>query len=211
MVNRIRDGRSFSTRRVVAIQHGREILSLLASFQVEEPGFDHQAPMPTVPGPDGLLSEMELTERIADRIPEALKAIALGERPIEIRPVSPLNVLRPERRPPVKHVWLRVPEALPDDPALHRYLLAYSSDFHLLLTALQPHGASWLTPGMKVASLDHAMWFHRTPRADDWVLYTMGSPSASGGRGLGTGRMFGADGELMASVAQEGMLRLKEL
>jgi len=207
MVNRIRDGRSFSTRRVVAIQHGREILSLLASFQVEEPGFDHQAPMPTVPGPDGLLSEMELTERIADRIPEALKAIALGERPIEIRPVSPLNVLRPERRPPVKHVWLRVPEALPDDPALHRYLLAYSSDFHLLLTALQPHGASWLTPGMKVASLDHAMWFHRPFRMDDWLLYTMESPSASGSRGLVRGQVFDRQGQLVASTTQEGLIR----
>jgi acyl-CoA thioesterase-2 len=206
MVNRIRDGRSFSTRRVVAIQHGREILSLLASFQVEEQGFDHQAPMPTVPGPDGLLSEMELTERIADRIPEALRAIALGERPIEIRPVSPLNVLRPERRPPVKHVWLRVPEALPDDPALHRYLLAYASDFHLL-TALQPHGASWLSPSMKVASLDHAMWFHRPFRMDDWLLYTMESPSASGSRGLVRGQVFDRQGVLVASTTQEGLIR----
>ncbi len=206
-VDRIRDGRSFTTRRVVAVQHGQAILSLSASFQLEEPGFDHHAPMPSVPGPDGLLSEGELAARLSERIPEPMRALVLAERPIEIRPVNPLNPLRPDRRPPVKHVWMRVPDPLPDAPALHRYLMAYASDFHLLLTALQPHGISWLTPGMQVASLDHAMWFHRPFRMDDWLLHTMESPSASGGRGLVRGQFFDAQGNLVASTCQEGLMR----
>lgn len=206
-VDRIRDGRSFTTRRVVAVQHGQAILSLSASFQVDEPGFDHQVPMPSVPGPEGLLDERSLAERIAERIPESFRAIALAERPIEVRPVNPLNALRPDRRPPVKHVWMRVPEALPDDPALHRYLLAYASDFHLLLTALQPHGASWLSRRMQVASLDHALWIHRPFRFDDWLLYTMESPSANGAKGLVQGRFYDRAGHLVASTCQEGLIR----
>lgn len=206
-VDRIRDGGSFTTRRVVAVQHGQAILSLAASFQIEEPGFSHQAPMPSVPGPDGLASEAELIARIADRIPSPVRAIATAGRPIEIRPVNPRNELRPDRRPPVRYVWLRTADPLPDDTALHRYLLAYASDFHLLPTALQPHGVSWLTPGMQVASLDHAMWFHRPFRMDDWLLYAMESPSTSGARGLVRGQIFDRSGSLVASTAQEGLTR----
>ncbi len=206
-VDRIRDGHSFTTRRVVAVQHGKAILSLSASFQEDEPGFDHQAPMPSVPGPDGLLNERELAARIADRVPESMRAVVLAERPLEIRPVNPLNVLRPDPRPAIKHVWMRAADPLPDSPALHRYLLAYASDFHLLLTALQPHGVSWLRPGMQVASLDHAMWFHRPFRMDDWLLHTMESPSASGARGLVRGQFFDREGRLVASTTQEGLIR----
>lgn len=206
-VNRDRDGKSFTTRSVVAIQHGEPILTLSASFQVEEPGFEHQSPPPAVPGPEGLATEKELLNRLADRIPAPLRLQALGERPIEIRPVNPHNVLNPDRRPATRHVWYRAVDPLPDDPALHRYLLAYASDFHFLLTAMQPHGVSWLTPGMQVASLDHAMWFHRAPRMDEWLLYVIESPAASGGRGLVRGQFYDTAGNLVASTAQEGLMR----
>lgn len=209
-VTRDRDGKSFTTRSVVAVQHGQPILTLSASFQVEEPGFEHHNPPPAVPGPDGLLSEQELLLRLADRIPAPLRQQALSERPIEIRPVNPHNMLRPDRRPATRHVWYRAADTLPDDPALHRYLLAYASDFHFLPTAMQPHGVSWLTPGMQVASLDHAMWFHRAPRMDEWLLYVIESPAASGGRGLVRGQFYDVAGNLVASTAQEGLMRQRE-
>ena len=210
-IDRIRDGKSFTTRRVVAIQGGHAIFSLSASFQVEEPGFSHEDPMPEVPAPDALVSETELARRFADRIPPGLREKATAERPIEIRAVHPTNALEPDVRPPSKHVWYRAIDALPDDPALHRYLLAYASDFHFLTTALQPHGVSWLTPGMQVASLDHAMWFHRPFRMDDWLLHVVESPSASGARGLVRGRFFDRSGHLVASTAQEGLMRQRPI
>lgn len=206
-VDRIRDGRSFTTRRVVAIQGGRAIFSMSASFQREEPGFDHQATMPPVAGPEGLPSELELSRQRLDRIPEPLRARATAERPIEIRPVDPYDPTRPEVRPPLRHVWYRAVDALPDDPALHRYLLAYASDFHFVTTAMQPHGVSWLTPGIQIASLDHAMWFHRPFRMDDWLLHVVESPSASGSRGMVRGQFFDRAGRLVASTAQEGLVR----
>ena len=206
-VDPIRDGRSFTTRRVVAIQGGHAIFSLSASFQVAEPGYDHQDPMPPHPGPDGLLSEQALAQKVAHRLPEALRERAIADRPIEIRAVHPHNPLRPDVRPPDRQVWLRAADALPDAPWLHHCLLAYASDFHFLLTAMQPHGKSWLSPGMQVASLDHAMWFHRPLRMDDWLLHEIHSPSASGARGLVMGRIYSAAGELVASVAQEGLMR----
>jgi acyl-CoA thioesterase-2 len=206
-VERSRDGRSFSTRRVIAIQECEAIFSLEASFQVHEEGFDHQDPMPEVPAPETLRSERDLALSVADRLPEALRPIATAERPIEIRPVEPRNPLRPKVSAPRRHLWYRAIDALPDDPALQHYLLAYASDFSFLGTAMDPHGVSWLTPGMQVASLDHSMWFHRPFRFDDWLLYAVDSPSASGGRGLVLGRFFDRQGRLVASTAQEGLLR----
>lgn len=206
-VDRIRDGRSFTTRRVVAIQNGEAIFSMGASFQLQEEGFDHQDPMPEVEGPDALLSEVELARRVLDRIPERLRARAIAERPIESRPVKPLNPLAPRASAPERCVWYRTIDALPDDPALHAYLLAYASDFNFLGTSLQPHGVSWLTPGLKMASVDHAIWFHRPFRMDEWLLHVMESPSASGARGLVRGRFFTRDGRLVASTVQEGLIR----
>lgn len=206
-VDRIRDGKSFTTRRVVAIQNGAAIFSMAASFQREEPGFEHQATAPETPGPDGLLSEIEIARKYADRIPAHLLGQATCERPIEIRPVDPVNVLRPRARPPERRVWYRAVDRLPDAPSVHRYLLAYASDFNLLGAAMQPHAVSWLMPDMQVASLDHAIWFHRPFRMDDWLLYVIDSPSASGARGLSRGQFFTRDGTLVASTAQEGLIR----
>ncbi len=206
-VDPIRDGKSFATRRVVAIQGGRAIFNLSASFQVDEGGLEHQSPMPTVPGPEGLESELTRNHRHAERIPAAFRERALAERPIEVRPVEGYSSLRPRKAPPRRSVWYRAVDPLPDDPALHRYLLAYASDFQFLVTAMQPHGVSWLTPGMQVASLDHAMWFHRPFRFDDWLLHVIESPSASGARGLVRGHFFDRHGNLVASTAQEGLMR----
>jgi acyl-CoA thioesterase-2 len=208
-VERIRDGHSFATRRVVAVQEGEAIFSLAASFHVSEPGFDHHAQAPDVVGPEELLSEHDLAVQLGDRLPERLRPTATRMRPIELRPVAPRNPLRPTPMPPLRHVWLRAIDTLPDDPALHAYLLAYASDFSLLGTSLDPHGVSWLSPGMQMASLDHAMWFHRPFRMDDWLLYAIESPSASGALGLVRGQFFDRAGRLVASVAQEGLIRLR--
>jgi acyl-CoA thioesterase II len=209
-VERIRDGRSFATRRVVAVQHGRRIFNMAVSFQVAEEGLDHHLPMPDVPGPEGLLSGPELYRQIADRLPEKRRESLIAERPIDLRPVQPRDLLNPERRPPQRQVWFRAAGALPDDPVLHQAMLAYASDFTLLGTALFPHGLSFFNPGVQALSLDHAMWFHRPFRMDEWLLYSMDSPSASAGRGLGRGSIFTRDGLLIASVAQEGVIRLVE-
>lgn len=207
-VDPIRDGASFTTRRVVAVQGGHAIFTLAASFQVEEAGLSHATEMPDVPGPEGLLSELDVARKYAHLIPEPLRPMALADRPIEIRPVQRHNLLDPKPLPPRRQLWYRATGGrLPDDPAVHRYLLAYASDFNFLVTAMLPHAVSWLTPGMQVASLDHAMWFHRPFRMDDWLLYDVESPWAGGARGLVTGRFFNRAGELVASVAQEGLMR----
>jgi acyl-CoA thioesterase-2 len=206
-VDKLRDGGSFTTRRVLAIQGGKPIFAMSASFQVQEGGFDHAAPMPDVPGPDGLVSELDLARRHIDRIPEPLRAMAINDRPIEIRAVQRYSFLDPKPMPPRRQLWYRATGALPDDPAVHRCLLAYASDFNFLITAMLPHGVSWISPGMQVASLDHAMWFHRPLRVDDWLLYDVESPSASGGRGMVFGRFYARDGTLVASCAQEGLMR----
>lgn len=206
-VDLIRDGATFTTRRVVAVQKGHPIFTLAASFQQEEGGFDHAASMPDVPAPDGLMSELEIAQKYAAHIPEPFRKIALADRPIEIRPVQRYNLLDPKPAPPRRQLWYRATGRLPDDPAVHRYLLAYASDFNFLVTAMLPHGASWVTPGMQVASLDHAMWFHRPFRMDEWLLYDVESPSANGARGLVTGRFYAQDGTLVASVVQEGLIR----
>lgn len=206
-VDPIRDGGSFTTRRVVAVQNGQPIFSLSASFQTDEPGFDHGDPMPEVPGPEGLVSELEQARRVADRLPPGMREMALADRPIEIRAVQPYSLLRPTPAPARRQLWYRATGRLPDEPAVHRYLLAYASDFNFLVTAMMPHGASWLQPDMQVASLDHAMWFHRPFRMDEWLLYDVTSPSASGGRGLVIGRFYDQRGQLVATVAQEGLIR----
>ena len=206
-VDRLRDGGSFTTRAVKAIQNGRAIFNLSASFQTVEQGFEHQDAMPEVTGPDGLLSQVEQARRAGERIPEPLRTRLTGDSPIEIRPVEPIQMLEPKVRPPKSSVWYRANGALPDDPATHRQLLAYASDFSFLAAATYPHGVSWLTPGMQVATLDHAIWFHRPLRMDDWVLHVIESPSASGGRALVRGRMFNRQGVHVATTQQEGLMR----
>lgn len=209
-VDRLRDGKSFTTRRVVAVQEGEAIFSLEASFHLHEEGYDHQDAMPEAPEPDTLRSEREMAIAIADKLPEPLRAMATAERPIEIRPVQPRDPLRPRVAEPRRQMWYRAIDRLPDDLALHRYLLAYASDFSFLGTAMDPHGVSWLVPGMQVVSLDHVMWFHRPFRFDDWLLYAVDSPSASGARGLVRGQFFDRQGRLVASCAQEGLLRRRK-
>jgi acyl-CoA thioesterase-2 len=207
-VDRIRDGTSFTTRRVVAIQNGKAIFNLAASFQVSEPGFEHQDPMPDAPAPETLKSEREQFAAIADRLPKVVASRATAERPIELRPVEfDEDLLHPQKAPARRMVWLRAIAPLPEDPALHAYLLAYASDFYFVTTALLPHGVTWMTRGMQIASIDHVMWFHQPVRMDEWLLYVMESPNARGARGLARGSIFSRDGRLLASTAQEGLIR----
>jgi acyl-CoA thioesterase-2 len=200
-VERTRDGGSFSTRRVVAVQKGKPIFFCSASFQYHEDGFHHQSEMPDVPGPEGLKSETDLARMVAPMIPD---------KPIEIRPVTLINPFAPQPCEPVKHVWFRAAGELPDDPQLHKYLLAYASDFNLLTTSMQPHGVSVFQKFMQVASLDHSLWFHRNLRMDDWLLYAMDSPWAGNARGFSRASIYNRQGELVASVAQEGLTRVRE-
>lgn len=206
-VDCIRDGKSFTTRRVVAIQKGRAIFSMSASFQVDEAGFTHQMEMPDIPGPDGLLSEQEMARRVQDKIPEKIRNRILCTKPIEIRPVNPINPFAPKKEKPARHVWFKTIDPMPDDLSVHKYMLAYASDFGLVSTSLYPHAHTFWEPEMQVASLDHAMWFHRDFRMDDWLLYTTQSPSASKARGLNHGHIFTRDGNLIASISQEGLIR----
>ena len=208
-VDRIRDGRSFTTRRVVAIQHGAAIFSMAVSFQTEEDGLSHQSEMPDVPAPEDLPGASELIARFTDQLPEGIRKYWERERPIEIRPVEVGRFLSREPGTPLQHVWMRATAALPDDTALHQCALAYASDFTLLDTALIAHGRILLDPQLMLASLDHAVWFHRPFRADDWLLYAQDSPAASGARGFCRGSVFTRDGTLVASVAQEGLIREK--
>ncbi len=208
-VDRIRDGGSFTTRRVVAIQNGKAIFNLAVSFQTIEDGFTHQDAMPAAPPPESLKNEQELAEAHADRLPPYFVKRAMAVRPFEIRPVDPEAALDGAPRPPRRMMWLKTIGALPDNDALHRYLLAYASDFMFVTTSLLPHGVTWLTPGMQIASLDHVMYFHQPLRVDDWLLHVVESPAASGGRGLVRGQIFSRDGKLVASTAQEGLIRRK--
>lgn len=209
-VDRVRDGGSFSTRRVMAIQKGQPIFTCSASFQYDEDGFQHQLPMPGVPGPEGLKSETELARLVADSLPERMRERAVSDKPIEIRPVTVGNPFAPEPSEPVKYVWFRAAGELPDDPQLHKYLLGYASDFNLLTTSMLPHGVSVWQKFMQVASLDHALWFHGNLRMDDWLLYAMDSPWAGNARGFSRGSIFNRQGQLVASVAQEGLTRIRE-
>ncbi len=207
-VDRARDGRHFSTRRVVAIQHGEQIFNMSASFQSHEEGLDHQVRMPAVPPPESLAGAESYIRAALPKLPERLAKLLGQQRPFDFRPVEPPSFLDPGKRAPQKSLWLRAVDRLPDEESLHRCLLAYVADFHLLDTALNPHGISPLSPKVVMASIDHAMWFHRPFRVDDWLLCTIDSPSASGARGFTQGNVFDRDGVLVASLAQEGLLRM---
>lgn len=206
-VDRIRDGGSFTTRRVVAWQESEAILSLSASFHGLEVGLDHADPMPAAPGPEGLPSQQVLSRRSLDKLPPGVRERVLAEAPFEIRPVDPYDPTAPVAMPPHRQTWFRATATLPDDQALHRRLLAWVADSHFLTTATQPHGVSWLSPGIQLASLDHAMWFHRDFRADDWLLYDVHSSSLAGSRAWVRGRFYTEDGRLVATAVQEGLLR----
>ena len=207
-VDRARDGKSFSVRRVVAIQHGQTIFNFAASFQVSEPGVEHQMDMPQVPPPEEVAPREPLPASELANMPAKLQRWLNRKGPFEFRHVNPRNELKPEKRPPFQQVWFRLIDRAPDDAALHRAMLAYASDFHLIGTATLPHGISYLQHNVQVASLDHALWFHRPFRIDDWLLYSCDSPSAQGARGLTRGMIFSRDGELVASTAQEGLIRI---
>jgi len=206
-VDRIRDGRSFTTRRVVAVQAGEAIFNMSASFQKMEQGLSHQAKMPNVPDPDEISSDRARLAANLDSLPEDMREMMSRERPIEMKRVEPIDYLNPRKHPPYQHVWVRAGESLPDDTALHQCLLAYASDLGILGTSALPHGKSFLT-GLMTASLDHAMWFHRPFRFDEWILFAQDSPAAGGARGFNRGTMFSRDGVLIASVAQEGLIRV---
>jgi acyl-CoA thioesterase II len=206
-VERIRDGRSFSTRRVVALQDGAAIYSMAASFQVEEAGFDHQQAMPAVPPPEDLPGEADLMAAVARDAPDPIKRYWQRERPIELRPIDLRHYVSREPLEPVQRLWFRARSPLPDDPDIHRSVLAYASDMTILDTSLFAHGRSVFDRDVQAASLDHALWLHRPFRADEWLLYSEDSPSASGARGFARGSIFARDGRLVASVAQEGLIR----
>jgi acyl-CoA thioesterase-2 len=206
-VDRIRDGRSFTTRRVVAIQHGHAIFSMSVSFQVPEPGLDHQAEMPKVPGPEQLPTDGEIRQRVLPMMPEPVRRYYERERPIELRPVEFERYLGKKLPDGRFNVWIRTTAPLPDTAAIHQCALAYASDLMLLDAALIPHGRTVFEKTVMAASLDHALWFHRPFRADDWLLYAQDSPSASGARGFARGLIFTRQGVLVASVAQEGLVR----
>ncbi|HUU24988.1 MAG TPA: acyl-CoA thioesterase II [Methyloceanibacter sp.] len=206
-VDRIRDGGSFSTRRVVAIQHGHAIFSMAASFHKEEDGLEHQMPMPEAPPPEDLPSEAELKEELIGRVPEPVKAYWQHERPIEIRPVDVSRYFSRDRKAPNQLVWIKATGTLGDDLALHQCILVYASDFTLLDTALIAHGRFVFDPNLMLASLDHAVWFHEPFRADEWLLYAQDSPSSGASRAFCRGTLFTRDGRLVASTAQEGLVR----
>ena len=205
-VDRIRDGRSFTTRRVVAIQKGKPIFNMSASFQVIEEGFVHQISMPNVPPPDTIATDQEWASQFKESHPELYKMYQM-DRPIEFRPIERSNPLNPQKSRPFRHVWIRAKGRLPDLRQVHQEVLAYASDYNLMTTSLFPHRGSFDRKKMQLASLDHAMWFHHNFRADDWLLYAIDSPSASNSRGFNRGSFFNLEGKLVASVVQEGLIR----
>ncbi|EIC82351.1 acyl-CoA thioesterase II [Serratia sp. M24T3] len=206
----LRDGNSFSARRVKAVQNGKPIFYMTASFQSQEPGFEHQNTMPVVPPPETLMSESEIAQQFAHLIPEKFREKFLGQRPIEMRPVKFHNPLQGHKDLPERAIWIKANGEMPDDLGIHQYLLGYASDFNFLPTALQPHGVGFLEPGMQVATIDHSMWFHRPFRLDEWLLYSIESTSASGARGFVRGQFYTRDGVLVASTVQEGVMRQRQ-
>jgi acyl-CoA thioesterase-2 len=207
-VDRARDGNNISTRRVVAIQHGLQIFNMSASFQSPEQGLDHQLTMPDVPAPETLQDQSWHYRDVLDRLPRGMRRVLEQKRPFEFRPTQPPSFLTQATSDPHRQIWFRAVAPLPDDEALHRCLLAYVSDFNLLDTALMPHDVAGAAPRLVMASIDHAMWFHRSVRVDDWLLYATDSPSASGARGFTRGSIFARDGRLVASTSQEGLMRV---
>jgi len=207
-VDRARDGSSFTTRRVRAIQHGHQIFNLAGSFQVAEEGFEHQSPMPTVPSPETLPDAFAEFKAMLDKLPEPQRKLMSRPRPIEQRSATPR---RPDQKmAAISNTWMRARAPIGTDPHLHQALLAYASDMGLLETSMRPHGVSWQTPGLQSASLDHAMWFHRPCNFNNWHLYSQDGPSDSGARGFVRGQIFSDDGVLVASVAQEGLIRMRK-
>lgn len=209
-VDHARDGKSFSSRRVIAIQHGKQIFNLAASFQRPETGLVHQMPMPDAPPPEELELDMALREKYIDRVPEEFRSRFLRKRPYELRPVTPGNMFEPKVLEPAQMVWFRATEPMPDDIDINQALLAYISDTTLLDTCLRAHGLSFLNPKLQSASLDHAMWFFHTFKADEWILYAQELPASAGGRGMNFGHFFTRDGKLICSAAQEGLIRLRD-
>jgi acyl-CoA thioesterase II len=209
-VDRSRDGHSFSNRRVVAIQHGEQIFNMTCSFQVAESGLEHQVPIPDVPPPEELADTSRVPPELLAKLPERMQLLLQTPRPFEFRAAGPLGAKPAASGAPSRRVWFRAVAAVPEDQTLQRCLLAYVSDFHLLETATLPHGISHLSGKAQVASIDHAMWFHRSLRVDDWLLYDVESPSASGSRGFARANVFARDGTLVASTAQEGLVRLTD-
>ena len=211
-VDRSRDGGTFTTRRVIAVQNGKQIFNLAASFQVAEEGFEHQAPMPAVRSPDDMAAEAEAQKKaVLDGMSEEMRRMMNRPRPIEMVGRDNYGFGRkPKPSEPKSDTWMRAVAPIGDDARMHQVILAYASDMNLLSTAMRPHGVAWQTPGLQSASLDHAMWFHKPSNFNDWHLYTQDSPSASGGRGFVRGAIYGQDGTLVASVAQEGLMRLKK-
>jgi acyl-CoA thioesterase-2 len=209
-VDRPRDGGSFTSRRVTAIQHGEAIFHLSASFHVHEPGFEHQAPMPDVPPPESIQTELEILREREHELPAHLRQVLTQDRPLDFRSVAPRDPIKHEPGEPLRQVWFKCIERLPDEPIVHQAILAYASDYGMLPTALLPHNVSYRDPRLMLASLDHTLWMHRDFRADDWLLYSIDSPAASGARGFVRGQVFTRDGRLVASVAQEGLIRLRE-
>jgi len=207
-VDRNRDGRSFKSRRVVAIQHGRPIFTLAASFQLQQEGLDHQFEMPSVPMPGDLPSEGNIREDQLEQVPQLMRRWFTRTGPFDFRPVEKVDVFKPQPQPPYKDIWFRLSEKIDVPDLMHRALMAYASDFHLVGTATLPHGISLINDELMMASLDHAMWFHRPVRVDDWLLYSCDSPSSSGGRGLARGLIYDRSGRLVASTMQEGMIRV---
>ncbi|HIF94065.1 MAG TPA: acyl-CoA thioesterase II [Myxococcales bacterium] len=207
-VDRIRDGRSFTTRRVVAIQHGRAIFSMAVSFQVEESGFEHHTPMPDMPAPNDTPDPDQFNEKVRRMIPSEYRQWLDAPQAIEVRPVEVRDPIEPEKTSPNLAIWLRAAGKLPDDDRIHQCVLAYASDMNLLDTCLLPHGVTWMNPKFQSASLDHSIWFHHRFRADEWLLFVQDSPSASGGRGFNRGLVYTEDGRLIASIVQEGLIRL---
>jgi len=208
-VDRIRDGRSFTTRRVVAIQHGHAIFSMSASFQTHEVGLEHFMPMPDIPGPEDLPSEKELAEQYIDHAPENVRKYWQRERPIELRPTDLTHYVSSKKLEPKQQIWFRATGKLPANDAIQQAVLAYASDMTLLDTSLFAHGRAVFDPELQVASLDHAMWFHRPINMQDWHLYTQDSPNSSGSRGFTRGSIYTREGVLVASVTQEGLIRLR--
>ncbi len=207
-VDRNRDGRSFKARRVVAIQHGRPIFTMAASFQLDQGGLDHQFEMPDVPMPEELSSESDVPQDRLNEVPQLLRRWYARTGPFDFRPVQKVDVFSPRPRQPFSNIWFRLNDKIDVPDQMHRALMAYASDFHLVGTATLPHGTSSDQDDLVMASLDHAMWFHRPARVDEWLLYSCDSPSRSGGRGLARGSIFDRSGRLVASAVQEGMIRV---
>ena len=206
-VERIRDGNSLSARRIKAVQNGEAIFYMTASFKAPEKGFEHQDKMPNAPEPESLISEQDMALIHTDILPDFIRDKLVGEKPIEMRPVSFVNPVEPEVEVPKRLVWFKANGKMPDDLRVHRYLLAYASDFNFLPTALQPHGVSFLSKDIQAVTVDHSMWFHHDFRLDEWLLYSVESSVAADGRGLVRGQFFTRDGKLVASTIQEGLIR----